>query len=168
MHSNWRLPNLGDDVLDDVVVDTNIFAHAQNPAEPRFSDAGRFLRTLLDCETKLCVDRLFALDHKNSSLIGSEYLSTINAGGTSFEVLRMLLVSDRVKSVPGTVPPNVRKRVVRIRNRRDRTFVSVAYNSDEHVLVSHDRIDFPDAIRESLKAEIGVTIADASPATALL
>jgi hypothetical protein len=155
-------------VLGDITVDTNVLVHAQNPSEIRFEDAVAFLNELRGCETKLCVDRLFAFDHQNTSLIGHEYVRNLNAGGFAFEFLRLLLNTERVKSVATGAPANVRKIVLAIANKRDRTFVLVAYNSADRLFTSHDWEDFPTKVRENLKAKLDVTVEDAASARSRL
>jgi predicted nucleic acid-binding protein len=152
-------------MLRDVVIDTNVFAHAQNPIEPRFPAACRFLDDLLRQATMLCVDPGFHPDEScNTSLIGAEYLQRLRAGSPAFEVVLRLFSSQRIREVPRETTPQMRRRIVRlIRDSRDRTFVIVALNSDEKVVVSHD---FSGGLqrrkRRAIRRETGVEVLDAA------
>ena len=46
-------------MLNDVVVDTNVLVHAQNPNEQRFEDSTNLVDTILNSNTDLCVDEGF-------------------------------------------------------------------------------------------------------------
>lgn len=154
-------------MLNDVVVDTNVFLHAQNPSEIRFGTAREFLTLLLAADTKLCVDGLFDPSAPHLSLIGHEYLDHIPPTGPGYAILVRLLQTDRVKmNVPTRVLPPIRRRVVSLipRDPRDRTFVFVASNSQERILVSHDWVDYTPHVREEIKRLLEVVIEEASEA----
>ncbi|HEY6328653.1 MAG TPA: hypothetical protein VI756_04905 [Blastocatellia bacterium] len=151
-------------MLDDVVVDTNVILHSRNPNERRFVDSVRFIEMLLNGAVKLCIDEGFHPEEfQNQSLIGGEYLDQMHPGSPSYAVIVELANSGRIKIVAKRVPPAVGKRILRCvpRNPRDRTFVKVAFNSQEHVLVSHDYEDFGTATRERILTTIGVDIVEA-------
>ncbi len=153
-------------MLIDIVVDTNVLAHAQSPNETRFSDAVIFFRKLVESATKLCIDGQFAFGSGNSSLIGQEYISTVGFGGVAYAVLQSLLQANRIKTVSVKVP-QIEKKIIESaipRNKRDRTFVRVAYNSQERRLVSHDWQDFTLNVRQILKKKIDVLIQEAGDA----
>src|SRR6266536_1545193 len=83
----------GERMLIDIVVDTNVLAHAQSPNETRFSDAVIFFESA----TKVCSGGRFAFGSGNSSLIGQEYISTVGFGGVAYAVLQSLLQANRIK-----------------------------------------------------------------------
>ena len=158
-------------MLRDVVVDTNVMAHAQNPTEQRFPDAQRFLANLLNTTTELCVDPGFHPDEsRNTSLIGGEYLDHLRAGSAAFEVVLRLFLSRRVKEVSRNTTPAMRRTIVRlVADPRDRTFVTVALNSSEKLFVSHD---FHGGLqrkgRRVIHRQTGVKIVDAADCCARL
>lgn len=155
-------------MLEDVVVDANIFAHAQNPKEKHCDAAAEFLERLLQVNTKLCLDGYFEDGPRNSSLIGQEYLNSVQPTGKGYAFLVKLLSSGRVKmGVSRKVPPNVRKIVADAipKNNHDRTLVFVSYNSASRVVVSHDYMDFPKAVRGRIRKELGVVVEMAAEAT---
>lgn len=154
--------------LSDIVVDTNVLVHASNEAHPYCQASLAFLSTLLAGTTAVCVDVGFSVDEsKNTSLIGGEYMQHLVFGMPGYAVIQALASSERMKQVPRSVPDNVRRAVKRLvpRKSRDRTFVHVAFNSTDHVLVSHDFDDFGDDVRKKLRRSVGVSIVIADDAT---
>jgi len=159
-----RLRKSGARVLSDLVVDTNVWVHAQNPQEARFQDSLNFLSALQSSEVLICLDRNFdPTGASNTSLIGTEYLQSIPPTGFSYSVLAYLLASSRVKSIDDAVGQAERKAIERIvpRNKKDRRFLRVAYNSDERHLVSHDFQDFDSKARSMAQRDLNVTIVEA-------
>jgi len=150
-------------MLRDVVVDTNVFAHAQNPDEERFDASLRFVRRLLDVKTLLCIDPGFKLPPDvNRSLIGAEYLEHLHFGSFAFNALATLLAGERTSEIKLTVPHATKKRVLQlIRKPRDRSFLIAAINSNENVFVSHDYEDFQVDKRECIRREFAVRIQEA-------
>ena len=166
-HSERHLPSPqpkhGDVMLADIVVDTNVLGHAQNPNEPRFASSVAFLEALLESSTDICLDGIFAFGGANRSLIGQEYINVVGFGSVSYVALTRLLQSGRIRTISVKVSQDVKKFIEdEIRNVRDRTFVRVTYNSEERCLASHDRIDFPDDVRDRLKRRLDVMIQDAA------
>ena len=154
-------------MLNDVVVDTNVWVHSQNPSDKNFQEAVAFLKGLWESSTKLCVDRFFDITgSQNSSLIGHEYIEHVRPTGVGYTILSAMYASARVKSVPDKVPEDVRKFVEKTipRNKHDRRFVVVAYNSDERRLVSHDNDDFGEDVRAGIGKRLGVSIQMSSEA----
>lgn len=157
-------------MLDDVVVDTNVLVHAQNPQEDRFGDSVRFVENLLACRALLCVDSGFSTkESSNRSLIGAEYLEKLRAGSLGYAALVQLATSGRVREVARMADGAARKQILQlIRKPRDRTFLSVAWNSSGRLLVSHDYEDFQEGKRKEIHKVIGVRMADAAEMCVLL
>ena len=157
-------------MLDDVVVDTNVIAHAQNPAEARFADSEALLRCFLELHTSLCVDEGFDMDEaRNQSHICSEYLQHIHFGSLGFTVISYLATNGRIKQLPRLATRTVSRRINQLlRNRMDRAFLNVACNSTEMVLVSHDYTDFQARKRTTIRKELGVRVIEASHCLGLL
>src|SRR5262249_47657002 len=129
-----------------------------------FVAAKDFLDALRVSSTKLCVDGVFDINAPHLSLIAHEYLDMIPPTGPGYAILVQLLLSGRVKmNVPTRLPPEKRRLVVRrVRDPRDRTFVFVAFNSENSILTSHDWIDFPAHVRTIIGRQLDVTIEEAS------
>ncbi len=151
-------------MLDDVVVDTNVMLHAQNPNEGRFSDSQALLRCLLEIPISLCVDEGFDISQeRNRSHIGAEYLEHLRFGSIGYTVISHLASNSRIKHLPRLAPRPVSRRINQLlRNRRDRVFLNVAYNSIDMILVSHDYIDFQQNKRDTIQDELEVSVVDAS------
>lgn len=153
-------------MLTDIVVDTNVFSHAQMPPNQQdFLDAKAFIEALLECETQLCVDGILDPESPESSKIGWEYFNYVPPIGLGYTALVKMLSTGRVRmGVSDDVGPVLRKFVVNlIRNdSRDRTFVFVAFNTQERIVVSHDRVDYTGRVRTQVQRRMGVTIEDAA------
>lgn len=149
--------------MDDLVIDTNVLVHAQNPNEERHASAKEFLTLLLDHTATLCVDEGFSpKSEKNRSTIGGEYLDKLIPGSVGFAVIVRLVQELRVKQVKRRPRRSDCKKIDQmIRNKRDRTFVGVACNSTERVLVSHDFVDFQARKRKAIKKALSVSIIEA-------
>jgi hypothetical protein len=152
-------------MLADVVIDTNVLMHAQNPAEERCADSRRLLESLLAAATMLCVDEGFAdSEAANRSHIGTEYLQTLRAGSLPLVIIAVLGTQGRIRQVPKCTPQRVAKRINQLlRNKADRIFLSVAFNSGEKTLVSHDYKDFQVPKRRDIAGELGVNVTEAGP-----
>jgi hypothetical protein len=157
-------------VLDDLVIDTNVLVHAQNPGERRFKDSVQFVESLLGCKAQLCVDPGFsAVESANRSLIGGEYLDKLRVGSIGYSALVMLIGAGRVREVPRAADRAANKKILQlVRKKRDRTFLSVAWGTSEKLLVSHDYEDFQEKKRAEIRKSIGVRMADAAGVCALL
>jgi hypothetical protein len=154
-------------MLGDVVVDTNIFGHAQNPElGAYFTEATSFLETLVQARTVICLD---ASVEEESSRALAEYQRVIVPTGLAAPVLSRLLVEGRYKELSGVVSPHVRTIVNRlVRKSMDKLFLCLAYESIDSVLVSHDHEDFPDDVRERADQQLGVQVVEAVECTPLL
>jgi hypothetical protein len=149
--------------VEEITVDTNVFKHANNKIEPRQAIAAAFISSLLASNSKLCVDEGFDMaPAKNRSLIGGEYLEKLVIGELGYIAVATLASKGRISFVSKSVPAAIGKKTNQmIPDKRDRTFVRVAYNSSSQYLVSHDYADLPQAVRDALEGEIAVHIVEA-------
>lgn len=155
-------------MLKDIVIDTNVLMHATNPKSGRQQQSVGLLRAMLDSDTALCLDTVFSgqLAQPESSLIWQEYSDNLGAPGFSSEFLTKMATGRRIVHVSRTVERSAQKWISRqIVNSRDRTFVRVALNSIERVLVSHDYQDFPTKVRSACLLRLGVEVLEAEGAT---
>jgi hypothetical protein len=126
----------------------------------------RFLINLKDAATKLCVDEGFSFEEaKNKSHIGSEYLFHLRVGSLGYEIIVHLGRLQRIKIVPRAVPQAVAKTIKRqVGKGADRTYVRVAFNSDDKILASHDFGDLTEGVRTRLCEKIKVRVVGAKDA----
>lgn len=159
-------------MIADIVVDTNVFVHANNADDAeRQQHSLAFLEALRASNTCLCVDEGFDYvnEAKNRSRIASEYLQHIRGGMYGQYLLQLLAASGRIVVVAARVPRQVSKKISqRVPNRGDCVFIRVAHNSQGKSLVSHDRRDFSARVRKTLRDEIGVECLHAVAATPLV
>jgi predicted nucleic acid-binding protein len=154
----------------DIVVDTNVWAHSQNPQEMRFANCQRFVQELRASHIKLCLDPEFNPFENNTSLIGAEYIDVLRIGSVAFATVVELLLAGRVHEVTTRVRPEMNRKVVQlIRDQRDRTFIRVTVNSDSSVFVCHD---FQGGLQQSrrgrIEAELSIQVIDAAAAAELV
>lgn len=147
-------------MLTDVVVDTNVILHADNKNEQRRAASIKFLKTLVDSKTKICVDNGFYLiESKNRSLIGQEYLNHLVSGTLGYAVITELALYGRINMVSRKVENKISRSINKlISNKSDRTFLKVAYNSIDKVLASHDYCDFDANKRQQIKKIFNVIV----------
>jgi len=143
---------------DDVVIDTNVMIHADNPNDKFYHDSNNLLEILLEGDIKLCVDEGFDIDEsKNRSRIACEYYEHLRFGSLGYAVLQNLSITMRIKFIDLKVDLNAKRKIIRlIRNKRDRTFLIVAFNSISRIFVSHDFEDFSIKKRDKIRSDFGV------------
>ncbi len=147
-------------MLDDLVIDTNVLLHADDPRQKHQADAYALLQKILSGGPDLCVDDGFDIDPaRNQSLIGGEYLERLAGASTGSQFLAHLFSTDRIRFVPRKVPRAVKQSIEQcVRNKRDRTFLAVAHNAVEHVLCSQDFVDMSAKKRKHLGAVARVAV----------
>jgi hypothetical protein len=157
-------------MLTDIVLDTNILMHAHNPEELRHDDCRALVQEMTKCATHLCVDEGFDLNEANNrSVIGSEYLKHLGYGTVGHALVTRLASSLRVKYVSSRVPPKVSRNIMKqVSKGPDRTFLKVAFNSQDKTLACHDFNDIPAGVRTRLRKSDGLQIVDAIGAVVAL
>jgi hypothetical protein len=158
-------------VTTDIVIDTNVFVHAHNAAIPEHADALLFCNLVRNHTVTICLDEGFSLiESDNRSQIGEEYLEHLRAGSVGLALVAHLASTGRMRFVAALItPPDrrwLRKQIPR--NGVDRTYVIVALNTEDRVLVSHDRTDFTPNVRASLLNRLDVNVIFADAAQAIL
>jgi hypothetical protein len=118
-------------MLSDVVIDTNVWAHADNPNEGRQADALDFVTALLNATTSLCVDEGFSLiESDNRSKVGNEYLTHLVALPIASAALATLAGSGRLAFLDVRVPDAVHQMINRlVHDPTDRIFVKLAFRT---------------------------------------
>ena len=157
-------------MLSDLVIDTNVLVHADDERQGHQDDVIGLLDDLVRGDAALCLDSGFDVDEsKNRSLIGAEYLERLTYASTGMQVVAHLFSTGRVSVVSKSVPKGIKSAIEQcVRNKRDRTFISVAHNSDGQTLCSHDFVDMQPKKRKHLKSKVGVAIVLAEEARAEL
>jgi hypothetical protein len=147
-------------MLADLVIDTNVLMHADDPRQAHQAEAQALLQDLLAGRTVLCVDDGFDTNEsKNRSLIGGEYFERLTAAHTATAIIAQLFGNGAVHFVSRSVAQAVKKSIEQsVRKKRDRTFLAVAHNSDGQVLCSHDYEDMQTKKRKFLKTKVGVDV----------
>jgi len=147
-------------MLKDIVVDTNVFVHESNPGVTYHTQSKKLVNTLWGVPTSLCIDEGFHVEPAlNRSLIGHEYLNNIPIGSLAYALISQLANTGRMKTVSRCVAPVVGRKVnQKIAERRDRTFLKVAINSQDHFLCSHDFRHFSNSKRAEVKKLFDVRV----------
>ena len=150
-------------MLSDIVIDTNVLLHAQNPNEKRFEDSLNLINKILEVNTSLCIDEGFSEDEsKNKSIIGCEYLSTLQSGSIGLNLIVQLALQQRIKQLTKRAPERIVRKINQtIRDKIDRVFLNVAYNSDEKTLVSHDYEHFQKTKRRFIATNLQIRVIEA-------
>lgn len=148
----------------DIVIDTNVLVHANNPEVPRQGDSINFIENLLASELEICVDEGFnIIESNNRSHIGHEYHTHLVFGMLGFAFLAQMAQSNRIKIISKKVNQKIDKMLKqRISNNGDKVFVKITINSSKKILISHDFDDFPKNIRSFLKDSFDIEVLTAS------
>lgn len=155
----------------DIVIDTNVLMHADNVSSRRDAESLRLLCSVLASTTQLCVDARHSGTgfDADASLIMQEYIDRLNGAGTGVHFIAQMASEGRISYLSREVEQRVTRWInQRIGNTRDRTFLRVAKNSEEKVLVSHDFKDFGRAMRRAISNELDLAVVDASEAEAMV
>jgi hypothetical protein len=157
-------------VLVDIVVDANVFLHAHNPSSGRQDECQLFLALLRNCEAHICVDEGYdPIEAKNKSQIWAEYLKHLRFGMVAFEVVAHLARSSRIDVLPRRVSPSTARTIHRqVTKGPDRTYVKVAFNSQDRTLTSHDFADIPQTVRRRLRESLEINVISAADAVGAL
>ena len=150
----------------DIVIDTCILVQANNPRDRYFEASVDLLESVVGQESLLlCMDPGYSMEARNKSHIFQEYRENLSPVVWTTALFAALFSSRRVKDVPRKVPNDVRLKVNKLIKKekpRDRTFLKVAYNSTDRILVTHDGEDFPDSKRPKIKSQLAVDVLDAA------
>lgn len=156
--------------MSDIVIDTNVFLHAEDPRQPRNEAASDLIELLLSTDIEICVDEGFSLtEADNRSFVGNEYIRHIRIGSLGYALLLSKSLTKQLKIVEVDITQKERKIVNRlIRSKEDRIFVKIALSSDSMLLASHDFGDIPQASRDALQFELDLIVTDAGGAKLLI
>lgn len=147
----------------DIVLDTCTLVHANNDESEYQFDSIQLINKLILNTTLVVVDEGFTLhETTNGSYIGLEYLKHLTPGMLGYVLIQQIAQNQRFKFVSNDIPQADKNYIEQIvRNKKDRMFLRVTYNSDEKVLVSHDYTDYQKGKRKTIKKKLNIIILDA-------
>jgi hypothetical protein len=156
--------------ISEVVVDTNVFMHSNNPECKEYKMSVAFVSALFSKSGKvfLCVDkpRPNAPDSAYHGSIGAEYFGKLNASMWFFPAFCEFIQNSTREKVVDLPVAEAKWIVDNIAKKTDRPFLRVAIVTADHVLVSHDFQDFNDhgrkGVRRQAAKRFGVEIVDAA------
>ena len=147
----------------DLVLDTCVLMHASNSKCKYQQHSIDLINKLLTNETLVAVDEGFYLNETvNESYIALEYIKRLTPGMLGYSLIIHIASTERFNVITNKVPNNTKNYIEQlIRNKKDRMFLRVAYNSNEKTLVSHDFKDYQIRKRKKIKKDIHVSIVEA-------
>jgi hypothetical protein len=153
--------------MNDIVIDTNVFVHTNNPGNHFYRSAGATLEKIRGFDLCICVDDVFSLeDSKNTSVIGHEYIKHIRTGTLAYAFLLERLMKNKIVQVFKKDYNEIKRKLNRkiiakeMSNPHDIVFIIVAFGSNNKLLVSNDYNDFNDKIRKYISDTFLVSILD--------
>jgi predicted nucleic acid-binding protein len=148
----------------DIIIDTNVLVHANNKNEIRQQASIDMIKYLLDSEELLCIDQGFSFNEaQNRSFIGYEYLKHLKIGMLGYIFISTIAQRKRIKQVAKNADAAISRKINKcMSNIRDRTYLNVAYNSSDKILVTHDYSDFSISKRKYINKEFEIKVFDAT------
>ncbi|HEX5152627.1 MAG TPA: hypothetical protein VFW07_14350 [Parafilimonas sp.] len=135
----------------ELVIDTNIFIHAENENYEYQDDCILLLNTIIES------DDIFVCIDENGK-IWNEYSLHIKPGMLA-NAMFLKLGTERLKLLPRNIHAHINKKINQTGIKEaDRIFVRIAYKTQDKILVSDEHEDFVNKIREIIKKEIGVDV----------
>lgn len=149
--------------MTDIVIDTCTLVHAENPQSPYFENSIEFITKMFANQTLCTVDEGFSLNEtENESYIALEYMKHLQPGSLGSNLIIHLAQRKRLDFVSNKIPNNDKNYIEQIiRNKKDRYFLRVAYNSGEKTLASHDFTDYQKRKRKVIKKSLDIMIVTA-------
>jgi predicted nucleic acid-binding protein len=147
----------------DIVIDTCTLKHANDPNSKYFESSVEFITKMLANTTICVVDEGFTLDEStNQSYIGLEFIKHLKPGSLGYNLILHFIQNVRLEFVSNKIPNNHKKYIEQIiRNKKDRMFLRVAYNTSEQALISHDFTDYQKRKRKKIKKDLSINIVTA-------
>lgn len=153
----------------DVVIDTNVFVHSQNPGDSHHESCVTILAWIRDAEVSLILDdQGKRKPNPETSLLYSEYMTHFTPQGLPRAVLAHLMINGRVHFVdrPGQHLRNAIRKICPS-NVCDRAVLGAAAMSASKHLVSNDWADFGERARRSASKDLNVEILDSIEAVSI-
>lgn len=151
---------IDDACSNDVVLDTNVLSHADNPGSSYQASAKNVLDWMRSCEAYWVLDdNGKSQPDPHTSQLFLEYKQTLPPMGASIQLFTACLASGRVWFAPRpgrSVRDNIRQLVPR--NKKDQVILGAAAGSKDKVLISNDENDFSNSARKKALSQMNVTI----------
>ena len=156
--------------MKDIVLDTCTLVHANNSKSGYQQDSIELINLLLNNKTLVTVDEGFELDETtNQSYIALEYMKHLTPGMLGYSLITTLALTQRFNFVENNIPQATKNYIEQlIRNKKDRMFLRVTFNSSEKVLVSHDYTDYQIKKRKKILKDIEIDIVEAEDVNPIL
>jgi|WetSurMetagenome_2_1015567.scaffolds.fasta_scaffold307779_2 hypothetical protein len=137
-----------------IVIDTNIFEHANNKKIKQYYSSNNFLKQINIDGTTLCVDEGFSdKECENRSRIMSEYYSRLAPGTAGYNYLMQIVQNGKVMPILNSeILKYKRPLAKKIRDRIDLVFLCAAIICADKTLVTNDYCDFPQKMRDYIGA----------------
>lgn len=152
----------------DLAVDTNVWVHASNPADPWFAHASDYIIRLQTSSATIAIDPGFTGEPAtNTSHIGHEYMRHIQPSMTAYQILLQMASTGRFIPTSADVPPAQKRQIERLVKGSkpiDRRFLRVAANSSRKTLITNDGEDFPSHKWPAIRSLVSVTVRDCANA----
>jgi len=147
----------------DIVLDTCTLVHADNSESDYQESSAELINRMFANSTLVTVDDGFTFDEStNQSYIGLEFIKHLRPGSLGYSLIVHLALNMRINFVSNVIP-NATKNYIEqiIRNKKDRMFLRVAFNSDEKTLASHDYTDYQIRKRKTIRKQLGIDVVTA-------
>jgi len=147
----------------DIVLDTCTLVHADNSESDYQESSVELINRMFANSTLVTVDDGFTFDiSTNQSYIGLEFIKHLRPGSLGYSLIVHLALNMRINFVSNVIP-NATKNYIEqiIRNKKDRMFLRVAFNSDEKTLASHDYTDYQIRKRKTIRKQLGIDVVTA-------
>lgn len=148
----------------DIVLDTCSLVHADNPDSGYQGASTALINKIFASAVLVTVDEGFTFDEStNQSYIGLEFIKHLQPGSLGYNLIVHLALSLRINFVSNVIPHQTKNYIEQIiRNKKDRMFLRVAYNSIEKTLVSHDFTDYQVRKRKTIRKELNLYVLTAA------
>jgi hypothetical protein len=148
----------------DIVLDTCTLVHAEKYDSVYQEFSLELITKMFANTTLVTVDNGFTFDEcTNKSYIGLEFIKHLKPGSLGYNLIVHLALNLRINFVSNVIPNQTKNYIEQIiRNKKDRMFLRVAFNSIEKTLASHDFTDYQTRKRKTIRKQLGVNIVTAT------
>lgn len=144
----------------DIVLDTNVLSHADNPGSSHQVSAKSVLDWMRGCEVYWVLDdNGKSQPDPHTSQLYLEYRQTLPPMGAAIQLFASCLAAGRVRFAPRPAQA-VRDKIRQLvpRNKKDQVILGATVGSTDKVLISNDERDFSSSVRRLALTQLGVTI----------
>ena len=146
--------------LTDVVIDTNVLSHADNPASNNQASALALLSWMSTSSIHWVLDDNGKHQpDPTTSLLYHEYQQTLAPQGLAIQIFTACLMNKRVRfsqRPTQVVRDEIRKLIAK--NKKDQVVLGAACGSESKTLFTNDFNDFSDKVRDHVQKKLSVDI----------